>query len=246
MPQFWTNFLRSLRGARGTDMRVLCTQVLSQRGEASQNVLAQRILEQYKALDSAQRLAFFEMLAHDFAPDEKGLQHAMESYNRAATPATVAALAAAAEPPRQELFRRLNTAPAGTPSLVAMRRDLLRLLPSHPELVPVDADLKHLFRSWFNRGFLRLERIGWHTSALTLEKLIEYESVHEVNGWPDLRRRLEADRRCFAFFQPALAGEPVIFVEVALTKGLARHLEPLLDITAPVLATEEADTAIFD
>jgi malonyl-CoA decarboxylase len=126
-----------------------------------------------------------------------------------------------------------------------MRRDLLRCLSTHPHLGVVDADLKHLFRSWFNRGFLRLERINWQTSALTLEKLIEYESVHEISGWPDLRRRLEADRRCFAFFQPALPSEPVIFVEVALTRGLARDLEVLLDVTTPVLPTRQADTAIF-
>lgn len=245
MPEFLTNLLRSLRGARGADMRLLCSQLLSQRGEASQTVLAQRILEQYKAMDSARQLAFFEMLSRDFAPDEKALQHALEDYNRAATPDTIAALATAAEPPRQELFRRINTAPEGIENLVAMRRDLLRLLSGHPELRVVDSDLKHLFRSWFNRGFLRLERIGWHTPARTLEKLIQYESVHEINGWPDLRRRLEADRRCFAFFQPALPGEPVIFVEVALTHGLARSLEPLLDITAPVLPLKQADTAIF-
>ena len=245
MPQFLANLLRDLRGARGTEMRMLCTQLLSQRGEASQTVLAQRILEQYRAMDSAQQLAFFQMLALDFGPDRDNIQRAIESYRHNPGSATAAALEMAAEPPRQELFRRINTAPAGTDSLVTMRRDLLRLLHSHPQLSVVDSDLKHLFRSWFNRGFLRLERIGWHTSALTLEKLIEYESVHEINGWPDLRRRLEADRRCFAFFQPALAGEPVIFVEVALTKGLARHLEPLLDITAPVLPPDQADTAIF-
>ena len=245
MPQFLATLLRNLRGARGTDMRVLCTQLLSQRGEASQTVLAQRILEQYRAMDSAQQLAFFQMLALDFSPDRDAIQRAIEAYRHNPGSATAAALESAAEPPRQELFRRINTAPAGTDSLVTLRRDLLRILPSHPQLSVVDADLKHLFRSWFNRGFLRLERIGWHTSALTLEKLIEYESVHEINGWPDLRRRLEADRRCFALFQPALAGEPVIFVEVALTKGLARHLEPLLDITAPVLPPEQADTAIF-
>jgi malonyl-CoA decarboxylase len=245
MPQFFSALLRSLRGARGTDMRLLCTQLLSQRGEASQIMLAQRILEQYKQLDSAQQLAFFQMLACDFAPGRDAIQRALEEYRRAPTAASAAGLAQATEPPRQELFRRINTAPAGTENLVALRADLLRCLHAHPDLGVVDADLKHLFRSWFNRGFLRLERIGWHTSALTLEKLIEYESVHEINGWPDLRRRLEADRRCFAFFQPALAGEPVIFVEVALTKGLARHLEPLLDITAPVLSPEQADTAIF-
>ncbi len=245
MPQFLATLLRNLRGARGADMRLLCTQLLSQRGEASQTVLAQSILEHYRAMDSAQQLAFFQMLALDFSPDRDAIQRAIEAYRHNPDSATAAALESAAEPPRQELFRRINTAPAGTDSLVTMRADLLRNLHSHPQLSVVDADLKHLFRSWFNRGFLRLDRIGWHTSALTLEKLIEYESVHEINGWPDLRRRLEADRRCFAFFQPALAGEPVIFLEVALTKGLARHLEPLLDITAPVLAPEQADTAIF-
>jgi malonyl-CoA decarboxylase len=109
----------------------------------------------------------------------------------------------------------------------------------------LDADLKHLFRSWFNRGFLRLERVSWQTSALILEKLIRYESVHEINGWADLRRRLEADRRCFAFFHPALADEPIIFVEVALSNGLTGELEPLLDLKAPVLTPDKADTAIF-
>jgi malonyl-CoA decarboxylase len=245
MPQFLTSLLRSLRGARGADMRLLCRQLLSQRGEASQTVLAQRILDRYKQLDPDQQLAFFEMLADDFSPDDHAIQRALQEYQREHNAATVAAVAAAAEPPRQELLRRINTGPTGTESLVAMRHDLLRCLKTHSELGIVDADFKHLFRSWFNRGFLRLERIGWHTSALTLEKLIAYDFVHEINGWPDLRRRLESDRRCFAFFHPSLAEDPVIFVEVALTRGLARELEPLLDITAPVLPPEQADTAIF-
>jgi malonyl-CoA decarboxylase len=245
MPQFLTNLLHTLRGSRGTDMRVLCRELLSQRGEASQTVLAQRIIEQYNQMDAARRRDFFQMLASDFAPDHATIQRAVEEYSRAADGTRLAALAAAVEPPRQELFRRINTGPAGTETLVRMRADALRLLPKHPEIGPVDTDLKHLFRSWFNRGFLRLERINWHTSALTLEKLIQYELVHEINGWPDLRRRLEADRRCFAFFHPALPDEPVIFVEVALTKGLARTLEPLLDIHAPVLPPEKADWGIF-
>ena len=224
---------------------LLCRELLSQRGEASQTALAQQILEQYKAMDSARRLEFFETLAREFGPDQSAIEKAMEAYRRSPSPATTAALGAAAEAPRQELFRRINTAPGGTGSLVSLRRDLLHCLDGHPQLAVVDADLKHLFRSWFNRGFLRLERINWQTSALTLEKLIAYESVHEISGWPDLRRRLEADRRCFAFFQPALPGDPVIFVEVALTHGLARNLEPLLDINAPVLPLRQADTAIF-
>jgi malonyl-CoA decarboxylase len=245
MPEFLTNLLRSLRGARGEDMQLLCRQLLSQRGEASQTVLAQRIIERYKVLSAAERLAFFKMLAKDFGPNEAAIEHALNQGKGKFTPESISALAAAAEPPRQELFRRINTGPAGTETLVAMRSDLLRSLPAHPDLAAVDADLKHLFRSWFNRGFLRIDRIGWHTSAFTLEKLIHYESVHEIKGWPDLRRRLEDDRRCFAFFQPALPGDPVIFVEVALTQGLARDIAPLLDINAPVLPPEKADTAIF-
>ncbi len=245
MPQFLTNLLHTLRGSRGSDMLVLCRELLSQRGEASQTVLAQRIFEQYRKTDAAGRLEFFHILASDFVPDQDRIRRAIEEYTRDANGSKLSALAAAVESPRQELFRRINTGPEGTSALVSMRRDLLHLLPKHPELSGVDSDLKHLFRSWFNRGFLRLEKINWQTSAITLEKLIQYELVHEINGWPDLRRRLEADRRCFAFFQPALAGEPVIFVEVALTKGLARNLGPLLDINAPVLPPEKADWAIF-
>jgi malonyl-CoA decarboxylase len=245
VPQIFSNLLRSLRGPSGTDMLMLCRQLLSQRGEASQTALAQKIITQYKAMDSARQLAFFEMLAREFGPDQNGIQKAIEEYQRSISPTLAAALSSAAESPRQELFRRINTGPGGTESLVAMRSDLLRNLANHPQLALVDSDLKHLFRSWFNRGFLRLERINLHTSALILEKLIQYESVHEISGWPDLRRRLEADRRCFAFFQPALPAEPVIFVEVALTRGLARDLEPLLDVNSPVLPLKQADTAIF-
>lgn len=245
MPQFFSNLLRSLGGPRGADMGLLCRQLLSHRGEASQTVLAQRIITQYQAMNAARRVDFFAMLAREFGPDRSAIEKAMEQYRLSPSPDNAAALSAASEAPRQELFRRLNTAPAGTENLVNMRREILRSLPNHPHLAVLDADLKHLFRSWFNRGFLRLERINWQTSALTLEKLIQYESVHEISGWPDLRRRLEADRRCFAFFQPALPAEPVIFVEVALTRGLARNLEALLDVNAPVLPLKQADTAIF-
>ena len=245
MTQFFGNLLRSLRGPRGTDMHVLCRQLLSHRGEASQTALAQRIITEYQAMNADRRLDFFEMLATEFGPHPSAIQKAMEEYRLSPSPENAAALSAASEPPRQELFRRLNTAPSGTENLVNMRREVLRCFPGHPHLAFLDADLKHLFRSWFNRGFLRLERINWQTSALTLEKLIQYESVHEIRGWPDLRRRMEADRRCFAFFQPALPAEPVIFVEVALTRGLVRDLEALLDVNTPVLPLKQANTAMF-
>jgi malonyl-CoA decarboxylase len=245
MPGFLTNLLQSLRDRRGTDMRFLCRQLLSERGEASQTAFAQEIIDSYGKMNSEQRIAFFKMLSRDFSPDEATIRRAAAEYERDPSNGTLRALSEAVEAPRQELIRRINTAPGGTESLVALRGHLLEVPANVADFDGLDSDLKHLFRSWFNRGFLRLERISWQTSALILEKLIRYESVHEINGWPDLRRRLEADRRCFAFFHPALSNEPIIFVEVALSQGLTGDLEPLLDVNAPVLPTEQADTAIF-
>jgi malonyl-CoA decarboxylase len=245
MPGFFQNLLRMLRERRGTDMRFLCRLLLSERGEASQTALAQEIINTYRNMNAAQRRGFFEMLCIEFSPDKAEIRDAAAEYDKTPSPETLAALFDAVEPPRQELIRRINTAPHGTETLVALREDLLSQSSQAAKFAPLDADLKHLFKSWFNRGFLRLERISWQTSALLLEKLIRYESVHEINGWPDLHRRLEADRRCFAFFHPALRDDPIIFVEVALAKGLGGGLEPLLDVHAPVLPPEEADTAVF-
>ncbi len=234
-----------LRRQRGTDMRFLCRHLLSEAGEASQTALAGEIINAYKSMNSRQQRGFFEMLCREFSPDETSINHAAAEYRRKPDAKHLAALSAAVEAPRQELIRRINTAPHGTETLVAMRADLLKLSPDTTGLGTLDADLKHLLRSWFNRGFLHLERISWKTSAAILEKLIRYESVHEINGWSDLQRRLEADRRCFAFFHPALVDDPIIFVEVALSKGLARDLGPLLDIQTPLLASERANTAVF-
>jgi malonyl-CoA decarboxylase len=244
MPGFLSQLLQMLQQRRGTDMPFICRHLLSERGEASQTALAQEIITAYRTMNEKQRLQFFGMLSRDFAPDSGAILHAAADYQRTPGPLTLAALSAAVESPRQELFRRINTAPRGTETLVKMRADLLSSS-NGTDFAALDLDLKHLFRSWFNRGFLHLERISWHTSALILEKLIDYESVHEINGWPDLRRRLEADRRCFAFFHPALVDEPIIFVEVALAKGLTGDLEPLLSVESPVLASDKADTAIF-
>ncbi|HEX9184669.1 MAG TPA: malonyl-CoA decarboxylase family protein, partial [Burkholderiales bacterium] len=149
------------------------------------------------------------------------------------------------EPVRQELFRRLNFAPGGTAALVELRRHLLHGLPEHPAWQSVDADLLHLLRSWFNRGFLRMERIDWRTPALLLEKLIAYEAVHAIQGWPDLRRRLQADRRCFAFFHPSLPDEPLIFIEVALTRRVSGEVQSLLAPDVPVADPRSARCAIF-
>jgi len=245
MPGFLHNLLRMVRERRGTDMRFLCRLLLSERGEASQTALAEEIINTYRNMNAAQRRGFFDMLCNEFSPEKSAIRHAAAEYDQTPGPETLAELFDAVEPPRQELIRRINTAPHGTETLVSLREDLLAETSHTAKFAPLDTDLKHLFKSWFNRGFLRVERISWQTSALILEKLIRYESVHEINGWPDLHRRLEADRRCFAFFHPALRDDPIIFVEVALSKGLGGGLEPLLDVHAPVLPAQEADTAVF-
>ena len=231
------------RGAR--HVAALCHALLSERGEVSGARRATDVLSAYQALDAAGRDAFFDLLASEFSPDPVDVERAAEAYRETASEANLIRLRAAVEPPRQELFRRFNMAEGGITMLVGMRRQLLPTLGAHPERVGIDADLLHLFRSWFNRGFLVLHRIDWRTSALVLERLIHYESVHQIQGWDDLRRRLEADRRCYAFFHPALPDEPLIFIEVALTRGMAATVQPLLDQGSPVVDPANADCAIF-
>ena len=245
------SFLRRLLGpAAAVDRRIqdllsLCEAVLSERGEYTSMALTRDALAAYQGLDDALRTEFFEVLARAYSPAPEAVGRAAAAYQADPSPQHLAALQDTVEPARQELFRRLNMAPGGTAALVEMRSRLLHGLKAHPHWRVIDADLMHLLRSWFNRGFLRLERIDWRTSAIVLEKLIQYEAVHAVQGWRDLRRRLEADRRCFAFFHPQLPEEPIIFIEVALTRGMSAHVQPLLDINSPVAAPASADCAVF-
>ena len=170
MPAFLDKLLKILRSRRGKDMRFLCRHLLSQRGEASQTALAQEIINTYAAMDSTQRIRFYEMLCAEFSPDAKALHRAAANYLKNPNELNLSLLSAAVEPPRQELLRRINTAPRGTETLVAIRKHLLDLPVKSPDISPLDADLRHLFRSWFNRGFLSLRSISWQTSALILEK----------------------------------------------------------------------------
>jgi len=246
------SFLRRLLGKMrpGVDHHTqhlvsLCETLLGQRGEVSGAVLAHDALAVYRLLDERGREEFFNILASEFAPSPEAVGNAADAYRYDPTPENLIQLQELVDSARQELFRRLNMAPGGTETLVAMRGELLRGLKKNPNWRAIDADLLHLFRSWFNRGFLKLERIDWRTPAIVLEKLIQYEAVHAVQGWRDLRRRLESDRRCFAFFHPQLRDEPLIFIEVALTRGISAQVQPLLDINSPVAAAAQADCAIF-
>ena len=223
----------------------LCHALLSERGEASGAALAREALQAYRQLSGPALRAFFDVLAQEFSPDPDAVDDAASAYRQNASQANLIRLQEVVEPPRQELFRRLNLATGGTAALVEMRRRLLRELREQAHWAGIDADLFHLLSSWFNRGFLSLQRIDWRTPALVLEKLMEYEAVHEIQGWRDLHRRLESDRRCYAFFHPALPDEPIIFIEVALTKGMSAQVQPLLDPDSPVVDAGAADSAIF-
>ncbi len=232
-----------LRDARAAIAR--CRALLSERGEVSGARVAAEAIAAYQSLGGLSRDLFFDLLAVEFSPDPDEVGRAADAYRADPSPAHLIQLERVVEAPRQELFRRLNQAPNGTAVLVQMRRELLQTLADHPGRAGVDANLTHLFRSWFNRGFLVLQRIDWRTSAFVLEKLIEYEAVHQIKGWHDLRRRLQADRRCFAFFHPALRDEPLIFIEVALTRGVSAKVQPLIDPDSPVGDPAAANCAIF-
>src|SRR5882762_2781992 len=241
--------LSNAKPAPADRAKQLAAALLSERGEASGAQVARELHHVLRALDADDRHSFQRYLATEFQPDRTALQAAAERYLADSTAEAAAALAQAADPPRQELLRRMNMAPGGTSALIAMRSEITPRLRAEPELKLLDADLRHLFASWFNRGFLELRRIDWQSPAAVLEKLIAYEAVHEIRGWDDLRRRLAPDRRCFAFFHPALPGEPLIFVEVALVQGLAASVAPLLapdtDAEAQEKRAKGADTAIF-
>ena len=237
--------LRRLFGKDGVDnLFKLCDALMAESGEYASTALAREALDAYETLDPPGRAQFFDVLARDYSPAPEAVAGSAAAYQADPSPANLERLFAVVEPRRQELFRRLNMAPGGTAALVEMRRELLKSLRTRPQWTVIDADLLHLLRSWFNRGFLRLERIDWRTPAIILEKLIEYEAVHAIQGWRDLQRRLEADRRCFAFFHPQLPEEPIIFIEVALTRSMSAHIQPLLDIGSPVTPAH-SDCAMF-
>ncbi len=231
---------------RSADFVVLCEDLLSGRGEASGVALAREILNRYAELTTGPRVAFFEALAQQFGPDRARMEKAIAAWQANPTDATATEVHHAAEPRRQELFRRLNLAPGGTAALVRMREQLLDAMGHRGDLGVVDADFVHLFSSWFNRGFLVLRDINWSTPANILEKIIKHEAVHKIRSWDDLRRRIDPDDRCcYAFFHPALNDEPLIFVEVALTDDIPGSIAPILTASREPLEASQVDTAVF-
>ncbi len=226
-------------------VRQTARRLISALGEANAQSMAAKLVEQYEKLDVRQRQAFFDFLATDFNPDPAQVKAIADAYAADPSAANLIQLGRVAEPRRQELLRRINRAPGGTQAIIRMRKALLPLLKEHTAWTAIDADMHHLLSSWFNPGFLELHEITWDSPAQLLEKIIQHESVHAIDGWDDLRRRLQPDRRCFAFFHRQLPGEPLIFVEVALVPAISRDVGVLINKNAPVGEAKTFKTAIF-
>ncbi len=222
-----------------------CRRLLSERGEADSASASASLIARFQALNADEQLAFFGRLREEFDPDPKAVLAAAQAFAAEPNADHLMALTAAAESPRQELLRRINRQSGGTAAIVGMRRALLERLPKQPELRAVEADFLHLLSSWFNPGFLQLQKVDWQSPAQLLEQLIHHEAVHAIDGWGDLRRRLEPDRRCFAFFHPQLPAEPLIFVEVALLAQMPDAIAPLLAKNDQPVRSEKFRVAAF-
>jgi malonyl-CoA decarboxylase len=210
-----------------------CDELIKEPGQSVSVGIAARALSRYQKLDTSSRGEFYNLLATRYEPSIESMTRALAAHKEKRSPESLIELVRAVEPPRQELLRRLNRVTSGTAVIVQMREEILKSLRSAPLLAAVDADFEHLLSSWFNPGFLELKRLDWMTPAHLLEKVIQHEAVHEIDGWGDLRRRLEPDRRLYAYFHPALPNEPLIFVEVALLNDMPSAVAPLLDRSKP-------------
>ena len=220
--------------------------LISERGESNALSMADDVVNNYRKLTKDQYVSFFTFLFEKLNPQGDVVLKAAQNFAADSSARNYIQLQKVSESRRQEFFRRLNRASQGTAAVVEMRRDLLQLLDKKPELAAVDFDLRHLLSSWFNPGFLKMHRVDWKSPAEVLEKLIKHEAVHAIDGWDDLRRRLQPDRRCFAFFHPQLPSEPLIFVEVALLPEIPKIIAPLVDKKADVVdQTSQYKVAVF-
>ena len=242
------------------EIRAKCLEAVEKNGKLAGLVAVAEVADAYSGLEETERGGFFKMLHEDFSVDPQALDAAIAAYQTARDPGSddggvepegadvakaLVKLTRTLESPRHVLFRQFNTIPSGIKFLVDLRADLYPFLKRDPSLAPLEYELRRLLEAFFNLGFLRLERIGWESPAVLLENLVRYEAVHRISNWVDLKHRLVSDRACFAFIHPSLPTEPVIFVEVALTRGIADNIQRLLDPEAPDLSPDQADTAIF-
>jgi len=222
---------------------LLCDDLLSNKGAVFGITVARDITNLYQELSNENKLNFFKKLNEKYKPSHTKVGEAISLYLKSQNEKNLSLLFKVAEGKRRELFRRMNMAPNGTSIIVSLREDLLKFLGVAQDLVPLDNDLKHLFKAWFNPGFLKLKKITWDTKAAVLEKIMKYERVHHIKDLNELKRRLGEDRRFFSYFHPALEDEPIIFVQVALTKSLGKSIQ---EIMKPLInGDQKNDTATF-
>jgi malonyl-CoA decarboxylase len=221
----------------------LCDDLILNKGAAFGIAVARDITKHYLTLSTENKLLFFKQINEKYKPSFTKVNEAIDLYKNSQNEKTLSDLFKVSEGNRRELFRRLNMAPNGTSIIIALREDLLKILNKNSELRALDDDLRHLFRAWFNPGFLKLEKITWNTKAAILERIIKYERVHQMKDMNELKRRLGEDRRFFSYFHPALDDEPIIFVQVALTKGLGKSIQELMKPSNKDLIKH--DTATF-
>jgi malonyl-CoA decarboxylase len=221
----------------------LCDDLISNKGAAFGITVARDITELYQTLSLDKKILFFKSINEKYRPSFTKVNEAIDVYKNSQNEKTLSDLFKVSEGKRRELFMRMNMAPNGTSIIVSLREDLLKILKENRDLVSLDEDLKHLFKSWFNPGFLKLKKITWDTKAAILEKIIKYERVHHMKDMNELKRRLGEDRRFFSYFHPALDDEPIIFVQVALTNGLGRSIQEIMKQSSG--DEKKYDTATF-
>ena len=221
----------------------LCDDLISNKGAAFGITVARDITELYQTLSLDNKILFFKSINEKYRPSFTKVNEAIDVYKNSQNEKTLSDLFKVSEGKRRELFMRMNMAPNGTSIIVSLREDLLKILKENKDLVSLDEDLKHLFKSWFNPGFLKLKKITWDTKAAILEKIIKYERVHHMKDMNELKRRLGEDRRFFSYFHPSLDDEPIIFVQVALTNGLGRSIQEIIKQSSG--DEKKYDTATF-
>ena len=221
----------------------LCDDLISNKGAAFGITVARDITDLYQTLSLEKKLLFFKKINEKFRPNHTKVTEAIDDYKTEQNDKNLFKLFVTSEGQRRELFRRMNMSPNGISTIVSLREDLLKILNENKELKPLDNDLRELFKSWFNPGFLKLAKITWDTKAAVLEKIIQYERVHKIKDMNELKRRLGEDRRFFSYFHPALEDEPIIFVQVALTNGLGKSIQEIMKPSSE--GAKKYDTATF-
>ena len=233
-------------GVLHKDINKALDAVMSTSGEVSSLVYAEHLLNLIEALNDQDLITFLQTLSAKYDIDPGALSKATVNYSKEKNQANLEKVTKSSEPLWVELFRRLNTTQDGTVKLIRLRERIRGLLKDNPEIAFFNSSLLSLFKGWFNPSFLVLEKIDWSTPANILEKIIEYEAVHEINSWDDLRARLAPDdRRCFAFFHPLIPDEPLIFVEVALCNKTPESINEVIKIDREIVNYKDINTAVF-